>query len=352
MQRLKITPQPETAGLESPAEGAKPAQPAHPAVAVDPRRDQDPTRVAAAPQREGDVRERGLRTDDRAPGGAQEYALEFGRSRASREAEQTLRNHNLHGSFVSHFGLLMERQDTKIRIGLIDDFSPGKTHGLNVEQRILSTVDERIRDRVQIVRYDVGGKNPEEVAKVIAQAGRDAQEKKMLALSVSGGINAYPVPTIEKLIGNADLKKDNAREAYDALVKNNRTSPTLQDAFKQLNLASGKIPVVTPVWNNDTTTMPALLLGSRSGNGIVTSIDKPAINPGGPLPSLYNATEIPGLVDVRVPGAFPNPNTSQSTPYFIGNMINYALEQHPPVPNPQPGPRPTPRADAGAPTSG
>jgi hypothetical protein len=352
MQRLKISQNPETGAIETRHETAPETIPQ---TETDPQRNPESLQLAAARpglERGDDSRDRTPAVDQRLPVPAQELALGLGRSRASQEAEQTLKNHNLHGSFVSHFGLLMQRQDTKIRIGLIDDFSPGKTHGVNVEQRILGTVSESIRHRVEIVRYDVGGKNPEQIAKVIAQAGRDAQEKKMVALSVSGGINAYPVANIEKLIGNNDLTKENARQAYDALVKNNGTSPAMQDAYKQLNLASGKIPVVTPVWNNDTTTMAALLLGSKSGNGMITSIDKPAINPGGPLPSLYNATEIPGLVDVRVPGAFPNPNTSQSTPYFIGNMINYALEKHPAVPNPQPGPKPTPRAAAETPPAG
>lgn len=298
------------------------------------------TLAAAGLERGVDPRQ----ADTRAQGDEMQLAL-LGRSRASQEAERTLKDHSLHGSFVSQFGQLMENPNAKIRIGVIDDFQKG-THGTNVEQRILNTVDESIRHRVEIVRYDVGGKDAEGVARVIAQAGRDAQDKKMLALSVSGGINAYKLDNIEKLIGGNELTKDNARQAYDAVIKNNGTSPTLQDAFKQLNLASGRIPVVTPVWNNDTTTLPALLLGSKSGNGIVTSIDKPLLNPadGQKYGDLYNGTEVPRMIDVRVPAAPGNPNTSQSAPYFIGNMINYALEKHPPRPNPQPGPRPTPRA--------
>jgi hypothetical protein len=262
------------------------------------------------------------------------------------DAQKTLENHSLNGSFVAHFE--KQLQQGKIRIGVIDDFGPNSTHGTRVEERILSQMPQSLRDKVEIVRYDVAGLSGDERARVISQAANDAKDKNLLALSVSGGINAYPVGNIERLIGNRDLTQDTARAAYDALVKNNNTSPALQEAMRDLNQASGKIPVVTPVWNSNSTTLPALLLGSDSGNGIVTSIDKPGVNPGG---RLYNATDIPGLVDVTTPGQFPNPNTSQSAPYFIGNLLRYGLEQyevrHPRVPTPQPGPSRGPRADGG-----
>ncbi len=334
MQRIKISQNPETGSLDTSVE---------PSVEA-PQSSQTMAAASLTPQRDDG---RNLGNDPRLPdmGDDQRLAL-FGRNRDLRDAEQTLRDHSLNGSFVAHFE--QQLQSGKIRIGVIDDFGPSTTHGRNVEERILSQIPQQLRDKVEIVRYDVAGLSADDRARVISQAANDAKDKQLLALSVSGGINAYPVGNIERLIGNRDLTQDTAREAYDALIRNNNTSTALQHAMRDLNAASGKIPVVTPVWNNDTTTLPALLLGSHSGNGIVTSIDRPAVDPGG---NLYKATQIPGLVDVTVPGQFPNPNTSQSSPYFIGNLLRYGLEQYeernPRVPTPRPGPRPTPRADGG-----
>jgi hypothetical protein len=286
----------------------------------------------------GDTRQPGQ--DTRLPENGEQHLAVFGRSRDVTDAENTLGNHSLKGSFLAHF----EKQfaEGKIRIGVIDDFGPNTTHGRNVEDRILSQMPENLRGMVEIVRYDVAGLDADGRARVIAQAAQDAKDKDLLALSVSGGINAYPVANIERLIGGRDLTQDTARDAYGALIRNNGTSEALQNAMRDLNAASYKIPVVTPIWNNDSTTLPALLLGSDSGNGIITSIDRPAVNPGG---HLYKATEIDGLADVRVPGAPGNPNTSQSAPYFIGNLLRYAWEQHGPHPMPRPGPRPSANAD-------
>ncbi len=343
--RLKIQQNPETGAIETGVEaGDAPATPNQTQTFDARQSNQD---QGGARQLIAGLDPEGRQRQDlaQAGGDAEQKLAMFGRSRGSQEAEQTLTNHSLRGSFVA----LFEKQynEGKIRVGVIDDFRPGQTHGANVVQRILDQMPDELRSKVEIVRYDVAGLSKDERAKVLLRAADDAQDKRILALSVSGGMNAYPVTTIEKAIGGKDLTKETARAGYDALVKINGLSPTEQESFKQLNLASGKIPVVTPVWNNDTTTMAALLLGSKSGNGIVTSIDKPAVNPNG---SLYKATEISGLVDVRVPGQFPNPNTSQSAPFFIGNMLGYALEEYKaknaPRPNPQPGPRP--RADAGS----
>ena len=335
MQRMKISQNPDTGNLETSVESS----------AETPQAAQTIAAASLAPQRDDS---RNHSNDIRLPeaGDDQRLAL-FGRGRDTRDAEQTLRDHSLNGSFVAHFEQQLERG--KIRIGVIDDFGPSTTHGRNVEERILSQMPQSLRDKVEIVRYDVAGLSGDDRARVISQAANDAKDKNLLALSVSGGINAYPVGNIERLIGNRDLTQDTARAAYDALIKNNNTSPALQEAMRDLNQASGKIPVVTPVWNNDTTTLPALLLGSRSGNGIVTSIDRPTVDP---LGILYNATQIPGIVDVNVPSQPGNPNTSQSSPYFIGNLLRYGLEQyeerHPRVPTPQPGPaRNAPRADGG-----
>jgi hypothetical protein len=255
-----------------------------------------------------------------------------GRSRAVENAESTLQNHGLNGSFVSHFGRQLE--EGKIQIGVIDDFKNG-THGRNVVLRILENMPAELRGKVEIVRYDVGGLNAEQRAEVINRAGQDAKDKKLLALSVSGGINAYPVSTIEQATGQP-LSKDTATAGFEALAKINRTSAATLESFESLNAASKAIPVVTPVWNGGNTTMAALLLGGNSGNGIITSIDRPAADIQN---RLYNATDIPNLVDVRVPAQPLNPNTSQSAPYFIANMLSYALERYrernPPVPTPR-----------------
>jgi hypothetical protein len=307
MQRMKITQNPATGGLDTVIETAEP-----PVTPVQ--------TLAVAQTATNPVGDR-IRSPDLAmpnQGNEQKLALS-GRARDVADAEQTLKNHSLNGSFLAHFDLQLKQG--KIRIGVIDDFST--SHARNVEQRILDQMPQGLRGKVEIVRYDVAGKDAEGRAQVIAKAAHDAQDKKLLALSVSGGISAYPVANIEKLIGGQDLTKDTARRGYDAVIRNNNTSPTLQNALSELNRASGKIPVVTPVWNDNNTTLPALLLGSNSGNGIITSIDRPAIDPGG---KLYHATQIPDLVDVTVPGSFGNPNTSQSTPYFIGNLLRYGQE--------------------------
>jgi hypothetical protein len=265
------------------------------------------------------------------PSDVQTIAL-AGRSRAVENAEATLQKHGLSGSFVSHFGFQLAQG--KIQIGVIDDFKNG-THGKNVVLRILENMPAELRGKVEIVRYDVGGLNAEQRAQVIMRAGQDAKDKKLLALSVSGGIDAYPVSTIERATGQP-LTKDTAASGFDALARTNRTSAATLDSFESLNAASSAIPVVTPVWNGGNTTMAALLLGGNSGNGIITSIDRPAADFQN---RLYNATDIPNLVDVRVPAQPLNPNTSQSAPYFIANMLSYALERYrernPLVPTPR-----------------
>jgi hypothetical protein len=336
MPQLKISQNPETGHLETSAQG----DPTPQGMATAPAQINDRTLALAnlGPQRDDS---RQLGHDLPSPEKGEQLLALRGRSREVQDAEQTLRNHSLNGSFLGHFE--QQLKQGKIRIGVIDDFSDknGRNHGVNVEQRILSQMPQELRSKVEIVRYDVQGMNELGKARMIALAAHEAQGKQLLALSVSGGINAYEVPKIEKLIGGRDLTKDTASDAYKNLVKNNNTIPELQNAMKQLNLASGKIPVITPVWNNDSTTLPALLLGSRQGNGIITSVDGSNI-----------ATKIPGMVDVSVPGGFGNGYTSQSAPLFIGNMLRYGLEQYeqryPRVPTPQPGPaRPQPRRAEG-----
>lgn len=327
MPRLAIGPIPEMTGPEQASDSTQTGVP-HPS---------EPAALSGAVVGENVLASAGLAVERSglqagvpplgAPQRDEQTLAFFGRQQRPREvvdAENTLSAHHLRGSFTSHFELQLEQG--RIRIGVIDDFGPDTTHGRNVERRILEQMPRELRGVVEIVRYDVAGLDDRGRAEVIAQAARDAQNKELLALSVSGGISAYPVTNIERLIGGRDLTKDTAREAYDALIRNNGTSPELQTAMRELNVATGKIPVVTPVWNNDTTTLPALLLGSHSSNGIITSIDRRANLPIGPR--FYNATQIDELVDVTVPPQFPNPNTSQSAPFFIGNLLRYGLEQY------------------------
>ena len=275
-------------------------------------------------------------------GDTQKLAL-FDRSKAIQNAEKTLRNHHLSSSFVAHFSKLLEEKKP-IRIGIIDDFK-NSTHGRNVVMRILENMPSELRGKVEIVRYDVGGLNADQRAKVITAAADDAQKKKLVALSVSGGINAYSVSAIEKAIGEP-LKKESAQAGYDALVKANQTSIAVTGSFEALNAASKSIPVVTPVWNDGKTTMAALRLGGNSGNGMITSIEKPVLDINN---KLYNATDISGLVDVRVPARPFNPNSSQSAPSFIADMLSYALEEHKLRQRQTPDPKPSGYGNGGLP---
>ena len=95
---------------------------------------------------------------------------------------------------MAHFE--KQLQQGKIRIGVSDYFGSNSTHGVRVEERILSQMPQELRGRVEIVRYDVAGLNGDDRARVISPAANDAKDKNLLALSVSGGINVERHPRV------------------------------------------------------------------------------------------------------------------------------------------------------------
>lgn len=69
------------------------------------------------------------------------------------QARQVLENHNLQGTFNAHV-LKQPEENGRVRIGIIDNFSPGETHGRNVEERLVASLPDYLRNRVDIVRSD------------------------------------------------------------------------------------------------------------------------------------------------------------------------------------------------------
>ena len=83
---------------------------------------------------------------------------------------------NLAGSFVAHLKDQLHRNGV-IRIGVVDDFSAGQTHGLNVEARILANVPSYLKDRVRIIRFDMGGQDRAGRARMLQRAAAAAQPR-------------------------------------------------------------------------------------------------------------------------------------------------------------------------------
>ncbi len=218
-----------------------------------------------------------------------------------------LSDHNLQGSFTAHVEDQLSRTG-KIRIAVVDDFSSGATHGTNVEARIRTNAPSYLRDRIEIVRYDVGGQDRAGVARVLQDAAQDAQNKEVVALSISGGLQAYGVDAIQGWIGQP-LNGSSADEAFSATAQRAGLTQGERDAWAEVADASRRIPVVTPVWNDGNTTLAALT--AASSNGIVTSIDQSQGS---------RATEVP-LFDIRLPAQAFNDHTSQSAPTFIGQAL-------------------------------
>ena len=223
------------------------------------------------------------------------------------QVRSVLTHKHLAGSFVAHMKDQLQRTGV-IRVAVVDDFSPGQTHGLNVERRILASTPSYLRDRVRIVRYDMGGLSPERKVDMLRTAAQYARDKKFVALSVSGGIEAYGVQSIKNWIG-APLDRTTAARAFEVTAQRAKLGAGERAAWNELGKASSRIPVVTPVWNDGNTTLAALTL-ARS-NGIVTTID---CSPDS------KATEVP-IADIRMPAQFLNTRTSQSAPTFIGQAL-------------------------------
>ena len=221
--------------------------------------------------------------------------------------QAVLANKQLAGSFIAHLKDQLQRDGT-IRIAVVDDFSAGQTHGVNVETRILANVPDHLRDRVRIVRYDMGGKGQAGRAQVLQRVADAAQRKEVVAVSISGGLQAYPVERIERASGQP-LSKASAARAFDATARQSGMAGAERAAWAALAQASKRIPVVTPVWNDGNTTLAALMLAGS--NGIVTTIDPSQAS---------RATKTP-LADVRMPDPWKSGTTSQSAPTFIGQSL-------------------------------
>lgn len=224
-----------------------------------------------------------------------------------------LESKQLAGSFVAHLKDQLHR-DGVIRIAVVDDFSAGQTHGTNVEARILANVPGYLKDRVRIVRYNVGGQDRAGRARVLQRAATAAQNKEVVAVSVSGGMQAYGVASIERWVGGP-LDRSSVRRAFDATAQRAALLPEERAAWASLARASQRVPVVTPVWNDGNTTLAALTLAGS--NGVVTSIDRGHGS---------EATEVP-LADIRMPAQWRNTKTSQSAPTFIGQALGLLNER-------------------------
>lgn len=231
----------------------------------------------------------------------------------ARQVRAVLDSKNLAGSFVAHLKDQL-RRDGVIRIAVVDDFSAGRTHGTNVEERILANVPGYLRDRVRIVRFNVGGKDRAGRARVLLQAAQAAQNKSVVAVSISGGVQAYGVASIERWVG-APLDRGNVDSAFNATAQRAALTSEERAAWSALGSASQRVPIVTPIWNDGNTTLAALTLAGS--NGIVTTIDRG---------NGSHATEV-ALTDIRMPAQWGNPNTSQSAPTFIGQALGLLDER-------------------------
>jgi hypothetical protein len=216
-----------------------------------------------------------------------------------------LKSKNLAGSFTAHVEHQL-RNGGKIYIGVMDTFAKGETHGTNVEARIRANAPEYLRDRIVIVRYNTAGLNREQLGKLMQQMAGDASSKKIVALSVSGGLEAYGVNAIQTWTGKP-LNKSTAGQGFEATAQRAKLSATERAGWDALAKASRVVPIATAVWNNGTTTLAAMKLASS--NGVVATIDK-----GG------EATEVP-LFDIRMPAQVGNKHSSQSPPTFIGQAL-------------------------------
>jgi hypothetical protein len=226
-------------------------------------------------------------------------------------ARKVLQAKSLAGSFAAHIEHQL-RNGGRIYIGVMDTFAKGQTHGTNVEARIRANAPEYLRDRIVIVRYDTAGLNREQLANLMKTMAADASSKKLVAVSVSGGLEPYGVKAIQTWTGKP-LDKSTAGAGFEAAAQRAKLTPSERAGWDALAKASRSVPVVTPVWNDGNTTLAAMKLAAA--NGVVTTIDK-----GGA------ATEVP-LFDMRMAAQFKNTHSSQSPPTFIGQALGVLSEQ-------------------------
>ncbi|MBC7999826.1 MAG: hypothetical protein IAF58_17865 [Leptolyngbya sp.] len=231
--------------------------------------------------------------------------INFNDSRNGRVDSQVvgrvLEDHNLRGSFTSQVISQLER-DGKVRVGVIDDFSG--THGPGVVARLRGSLPDYIRDRVEIVRYDVSQGREQAFQAAIS----DANNKNIAVLSVSGGLEPVNLRGLEQSLGTSSINSNNRAEALNTALERFSGQPGY-DQFREnminLSQASLRIPVVTPGWNDGNIT-PATL----GRNTIVTSLSGDNTNA---TPS--------ALIDIRIAPISNNTFTSQTAPRVIGAMF-------------------------------
>lgn len=224
------------------------------------------------------------------------------------QARQVLENHSLEGSFTAHVLKQLE-ENGRVRVGIIDNFSQGETHGRNVEERLVASLPDYLRNRVEIVRYDVSqGRH-----QAFQNAIEDARDKDIVALSVSGGLETVNMDGLEQSIGANEISSGNRAQAIETSLQRFRNRSDYQEIRQDMvgiSSVSTVIPVVTPIWNDGNTTPAAL-----GRNVIVTSISGDDTR----------ATQSP-LVDISIRPLPGNQFTSQSAPRVVGGLLSTVSE--------------------------
>lgn len=230
--------------------------------------------------------------------------------RRTEEALRVLENHSLKGSFLAHARQQLKEYG-KIYVGVIDNFNEKEdTHGRNVALRILATAPDYLRPHIEIVPFDISGGRTAEARHAAVQA---ALRKDIVALSVSGGLPVVTKESVEQSLG-APLSPANRERAFWTVVgRHKRNDPHLERDMMGLMSVSRTIPVVSPIWNDGLVT--PMIGGGGRGGPIVTSIEEKHGD--------TRRTEAPGMVDFEAPtsGTVRSPFTSQSPPYFIGQIL-------------------------------
>lgn len=237
-------------------------------------------------------------------------AGEYQNSRNNRVAPEAagrvLEAHNLRGSFTSQVLSQLER-DGKVRVGIIDDFSTD--HARAIEARLRGSLPDYIRDRVEIVRFDTSGGRHQAFQNAIDAANN----KTIAALSVSGGLETVNLNGLERSLGVTEINASNRARALDVALRrfeNRSDYDDLREDMIGLSMASSRIPIVTPGWNDGNIT-PATL----GRNTIVTS-----------LTGTDNHATQSGLIDMRIEALSTSGYTSQTPPRVIGAMFGLVSE--------------------------
>jgi hypothetical protein len=160
-------------------------------------------------------------------------------------ARRTLANKNLLGAFTAHARQQLMR-DGKIKIAIIDDFSVNPRHSEGVRRRLVANIPGGLRSKIEFIAYDVGGLDRAGIARVIKQAGLDAQQKKFVALSISDGLKTYDKNEIERRLA-APIKRDNAARAAQYIADTYGLTAVELDAWREIGRASYEVIVATPV---------------------------------------------------------------------------------------------------------